>query len=48
MVYYNPLIFALFVALLALFWLFFRFTRGLREQAVDDALLDSHKLRSDR
>jgi len=48
MVYYNPLIFSLFVALLALFWLFFRFTRGLREQAVDDALLDSHELRSDR
>jgi ethanolamine permease len=48
MAYYNRLIFSLFVALLALFWLFFRFTRSLRAQAVDDPMLDSLKLRSDR
>jgi ethanolamine permease len=48
MVYYNPRIFGLFVALLTLFWLFFRFTRSLRAQAVDDPMLDALKLPSDR
>jgi ethanolamine permease len=39
MVYYNALIFALFVALFALFGLFYRLTRALRDKADDDQLL---------
>lgn len=40
MVYYNTLVFALFVGLFVLGWLFYRFTADLREAAEDDDLLD--------
>jgi len=44
MVYYKRLVFSLFVAMLTLSWLYFRFTPSLRAQAVADPLLNSIKL----
>ncbi|MGE5516744.1 MAG: ethanolamine permease [Bacteroidota bacterium] len=40
MVYYNLLVFGLFVGLFAVAWLFYRFTAELRDSAEDDHLLD--------
>jgi ethanolamine permease len=40
MIYYNQLVFALFVGLFAVAWLFYRFTADLREAAEDDDLLE--------
>lgn len=48
MTYYNLRIFALFVALRTLFWLFFHSTRSWRAQAVDAPMLDALKLLSVR
>src|SRR5882757_6633698 len=39
MVYYNKLIFILFIALFAVFWLFYRLTEKLRKDAASDPLL---------
>lgn len=40
MIYYNALVFGIFVVLFAAAWLFYRFTAHLRDAAADDNLLD--------
>lgn len=40
MIYYNLLVFGLFVGLFAVAWLFYRFTADLREAAEEDGLLE--------
>jgi ethanolamine permease len=47
MIYYNIVIFALFVALFALLWVFYRLTPRLREQAAGDPLLNTRQFDSD-
>ena len=43
MVYYNKLIFVLFIALFAVFWLFYRLTEKLRKDAASDPLLGTER-----
>jgi len=43
MVYYNRLIFVLFIALFAVFWLFYRLTEKLRKDAASDPLLGTER-----
>jgi ethanolamine permease len=41
MIYYNRLIFILFISLFALFWFFYRLTGRLRKEAIADPMLDA-------
>jgi ethanolamine permease len=41
MIYYNLVVFILFIALFALFWFFYRLTGRLREEAATDPLLNA-------
>jgi ethanolamine permease len=47
MIYYNRVIFMLFIVLFGLFWLFYRLTAKLRKQAVIDPLLNSAEIDAD-